>query len=126
MTPCFTKSKSKSSFNRKLGKYSFRYCYGNNRKGNEFMAEKRQEPAFTVTDRRLFTEDGELRKNVGEEQERPKPYSPPPTGVEAPPAPTSKGRAPNPGKTGSQPEIPPFAALGGQASASRSYKKSSG
>ena len=31
------------------------------------MAEKRQESGFTVTDRRLFTEDGELRKDVGEE-----------------------------------------------------------
>jgi hypothetical protein len=31
------------------------------------MAEKRQESGFTVTDRRLFTEDGELRNNVGEE-----------------------------------------------------------
>jgi hypothetical protein len=31
------------------------------------MAEKRQESSFTVTDRRLFTEDGELRKDVSEE-----------------------------------------------------------
>ena len=31
------------------------------------MAEKRQESGFTVTDRRLFTEDGELRKDVPEE-----------------------------------------------------------
>jgi hypothetical protein len=41
------------------------------------MAEKRQEPAFTVTDRRLFTEDGELRKDVPEELETPKPAAPP-------------------------------------------------
>ena len=27
------------------------------------MAEKKQESGFTVTDRRLFTEDGELRKD---------------------------------------------------------------
>jgi hypothetical protein len=33
------------------------------------MAEKRQESGFTVTDRRLFTEDGELRKDVPEEIE---------------------------------------------------------
>jgi hypothetical protein len=41
------------------------------------MAEKRQEPAFTVTDRRLFTEDGELRKDVPEEVEAPKAATPP-------------------------------------------------
>ena len=36
------------------------------------MAEKRQDSGFTVTDRRLFTEDGELRKDVSEEAEAPK------------------------------------------------------
>jgi hypothetical protein len=36
------------------------------------MAEKRQESGFTVTDRRLFTEDGELRKDAGREAEPPK------------------------------------------------------
>ena len=41
------------------------------------MAEKRQESGFTVTDRRLFTEDGELRKDVGEESEPLKPATPP-------------------------------------------------
>jgi hypothetical protein len=47
------------------------------------MAEKKQESGFTVTDRRLFTEDGELRKDVPEESEAPKVVAP------APPAPTS-------------------------------------
>lgn len=32
------------------------------------MAEKRQDSGFTVTDRRLFTEDGELRKDVSQEE----------------------------------------------------------
>jgi Domain of unknown function (DUF1844) len=36
------------------------------------MAEKRQESGFTVTDRRLFTEDGELRKDVPAQAEAPK------------------------------------------------------
>jgi Domain of unknown function (DUF1844) len=36
-----------------------------------FMAEKKEEQAFTVTDRRLFTADGELRKDAAEEQEAP-------------------------------------------------------
>jgi hypothetical protein len=50
------------------------------------MAEKRQESGFTVTDRRLFTEDGELRKDVSEEVEAPKLATPPaaaPTSVPA-------------------------------------------
>jgi hypothetical protein len=34
------------------------------------MTEKKRESGFTVTDRRLFTEDGELRKEVGEESEK--------------------------------------------------------
>ena len=41
------------------------------------MAEKRQESGFTVTDRRLFTEDGELRKDISEEGESPKAIKPP-------------------------------------------------
>lgn len=40
------------------------------------MAEKRQESGFTVTDRRLFTEDGELRKDSREEAEAPKAAAP--------------------------------------------------
>jgi hypothetical protein len=40
------------------------------------MAEKRQESGFTVTDRRLFTEDGELRQEVREEPEAPKAAAP--------------------------------------------------
>jgi hypothetical protein len=41
------------------------------------MAEKKQESGFTVTDRRLFTEDGELRKDAGEEVAPPKAATPP-------------------------------------------------
>lgn len=40
------------------------------------MAERKQDAGFTVTDRRLFTEDGELRKDVAEEVERPKAPTP--------------------------------------------------
>jgi len=46
------------------------------------MAEKRQDSGFTVTDRRLFTEDGELRKDVPEETQAPTASAPavvPPT-----------------------------------------------
>jgi Domain of unknown function (DUF1844) len=41
------------------------------------MAEKKQEAGFTVTDRRLFTEDGELRKDVVEDVAPPKAVDPP-------------------------------------------------
>jgi hypothetical protein len=37
------------------------------------MAEKKEQSSFTVTDRRLFTADGELRKDAVEETESPKP-----------------------------------------------------
>jgi len=47
------------------------------------MAEKKQESGFTVTDRRLFTEDGELRKDVSSEVEASKP-APPPTPIPTP------------------------------------------
>jgi len=47
------------------------------------MPEKKNE-SFTVTDRRLFTADGELRKDVPEEQEQP------PKKVEAAPTPETK------------------------------------
>jgi hypothetical protein len=47
------------------------------------MAEKRQDSGFTVTDRRLFTEDGELRQDVHEERvevsQAPTPPAPVPT-----------------------------------------------
>ncbi len=39
------------------------------------MANRKNE-SFTVTDRRLFTSDGELRKDVPEEQETPAPAKP--------------------------------------------------
>jgi hypothetical protein len=52
------------------------------------MAEKRQESGFTVTDRRLFTEDGELRKDVPDETQAPRavtPTAPAPTMAEQTP-----------------------------------------
>lgn len=37
------------------------------------MADKKNDSSFTVTDRRLFTTDGELRSDIAEEAETPKP-----------------------------------------------------
>jgi hypothetical protein len=50
------------------------------------MADKKEQSTFTVTDRRLFTSDGELRKDVPEETESPKPaaQSPQPAASAAP------------------------------------------
>src|SRR5512141_3030868 len=44
--------------------------------GEGFMAQKKNDASFTVTDRRLFTSDGELRSDAPEEVEAPKPPSP--------------------------------------------------
>jgi len=58
------------------------------------MSEKKQE-SFTVTDRRLFTSDGELRKEVSEEEVSNQPTAQQPakptpsSDAEAPPAPTA-------------------------------------
>src|SRR5438477_1145502 len=48
------------------------------------MAERKNE-SFTVTDRRLFTSDGELRKDVPEEKETPAPAKPSSTEASAVP-----------------------------------------
>jgi len=62
------------------------------------MAEKRQDSGFTVTDRRLFTEDGELRKDAREEVE-PGEAATPPAAV-----PTS---GPNSAQTAARETAPP-------------------
>jgi hypothetical protein len=55
------------------------------------MAEKKQDTGFTVTDRRLFTSEGELRTDVPEEkapaEKPPTETAPKATAVAAPPAP---------------------------------------
>jgi hypothetical protein len=72
------------------------------------MADKRNE-SFTVTDRRLFTADGELRKDVPEKQEP------------APPA-KATGTAPTPAAQSNEPPSPSAAEQSEQA---RAYKDSS-
>jgi hypothetical protein len=59
------------------------------------MADKKQDQAgFTVTDRRLFNADGELRKDINEESEAPK----------APPSATAS-KAPAPEKPATPPPV---------------------
>jgi hypothetical protein len=93
------------------------------------MAEKRQEPAFTVTDRRLFTEDGELRKDVSPEVETPKAATPPtsfPTPAEET-APPSNTVAAFPAETGGivEQEIPAAPTAAEQQAQAAAYRESS-
>ena len=80
------------------------------------MAEKRQESGFTVTDRRLFTEDGELRQEVREEPEAPK---------AAVPAAATPLAVPVIGAEGAAPEVPPMPTAAEQKAQADAYRKSS-
>jgi hypothetical protein len=80
------------------------------------MAEKRQESGFTVTDRRLFTEDGELRQEVREEPEAPK---------AAAPAAAKPQAVPAVGEESAAPEVPPLPTAAEQKAQADAYRKSS-
>jgi hypothetical protein len=90
------------------------------------MAEKRQDSGFTVTDRRLFTEDGELRKDVPEKVEAPQaavPAAPPPAAKE----PASTAAAATPAQTGgvAAQEMPPAPTAAEQQAQADAYRASS-
>ncbi len=97
------------------------------------MAEKRQESGFTVTDRRLFTEDGELRKEAAEEVESPKPATPaapaPTSGQtaakEAAPAANSVAAFPAAADGIATPDIPPAPTAAEQQAQADAYRESS-
>jgi len=89
------------------------------------MAEKRQESGFTVTDRRLFTEDGELRKDVAEEQETPRAPTPPAAAREAAPAVNATAAFPTEADITPGPEIPPMPTATEQQAQAEAYRKSS-
>src|SRR5579872_5161110 len=88
------------------------------------MAEKKNEPSFTVTDRRLFTQNGELRSDVPEEVEAPKP---PAAAVPKEPSPEQKAPQPVPGDGEANLErdmpVPPTSAE--QDAQAAAYKQSS-
>jgi hypothetical protein len=94
------------------------------------MAEKRQESGFTVTDRRLFTEDGELRKDAAEEPAPPKAATAPasaPTSSqtavsETAPAANSAAAIP---AADAGPEIPPPPTASEQQAQADAYRASS-
>jgi hypothetical protein len=92
------------------------------------MAEKRPESGFTVTDRRLFTEDGELRKDVREEVEMPKAATPPPARPatkEAPPAGGSVAPFRTPAEQEQEQDVPPLPTAAEQQEQADAYKESS-
>jgi hypothetical protein len=80
------------------------------------MAEKRQESSFTVNDRRLFTEDGELRKDVAEQPEAPKATTAPAAPAEGAPVSTAEPE---------RPEVPPLPTAAEQKAQADAYRKSS-
>jgi hypothetical protein len=91
------------------------------------MAEKRQESGFTVTDRRLFTEDGELRKDVREEPEAPKATAAPAAVAPAAVAPAAAAPqvVPAIGEAEVGPEVPPMPTAAEQQAQAEAYRKSS-
>ena len=85
------------------------------------MAEKRNDSGFTVTDRRLFTSDGELRSDMAEEVEQPKPEPPVTPKESAPKAPQSAaGDAPAMDR-----EMPPPPTQAEQDAQAAAYRQSS-
>jgi hypothetical protein len=91
------------------------------------MAEKRQDSGFTVTDRRLFTEDGELRKDVSEQAETPRAATPPaPTPAAKEPAPAANPVAPFPAQAGgvAGEEMPPAPTAAEQQAQADAYRAS--
>lgn len=79
------------------------------------MADKKHEQSsFTVTDRRLFTSEGELRTEAAEEPESPKPAAV----AEAPAAQTAAEEPP-------ATEMPPLPTMDEQQAQADAYKKSS-
>jgi uncharacterized protein DUF1844 len=96
------------------------------------MAEKKQESGFTVTDRRLFTEDGELRKDVPEQTEPPKaattPASPASSGPSAAKetAPAANSVATFPAADGiASPDVPAPPTAAEQQAQADAYRESS-
>jgi hypothetical protein len=87
------------------------------------MAEKRQEPSFTVTDRRKFTEDGELRNESEQEQAAPKAATPSPSAepsVSA--APSTPTTTPLPDNSAA--DVPPTPSAAEQQAQADAYRKS--
>lgn len=66
------------------------------------MSESKHDESFKVVDRRLFTAEGELRKDVAEQQDRERESAPPPAKT----APAAKGPVPVPDRTSGAADTP--------------------
>jgi hypothetical protein len=94
------------------------------------MAEKKHEQSsFTVTDRRLFTSEGELRSDLPEEKESPKAVEPPKESTPAATAPVAASSAaetaPEPAsETGEDREMPAPPTNAEQEAQAAAYKQS--
>jgi Domain of unknown function (DUF1844) len=85
------------------------------------MAEKKHEQSgFKVTDRRLFTSEGELRTEVADEPEAPKP-APPPATPQA--TPEVQAAPPAAAKEEATPEMPPLPTAAEQQAQVDAYQK---
>jgi hypothetical protein len=90
------------------------------------MADKKHEPSgFTVTDRRLFTEDGELRRDVPPEAEAPKPAAVPPASSEPAAAKTPPSVGATSGDDVLDRDIPPPPTAAEQEAQENAYRQSS-
>ena len=93
------------------------------------MSEKKQE-SFTVTDRRLFTSDGEPRREVSEEEvstSKPAPPAGPVSASETKPAPNGSepgASAPSSMDSGLDPSAPPNPTADEQKEQADAYRKS--
>ncbi|HST12077.1 MAG TPA: DUF1844 domain-containing protein, partial [Terriglobales bacterium] len=83
------------------------------------MAQRKEEAGFTVTDRRLFTTDGDLRSDVAEEKQE---AAPTPAAVAAPPESAPSENPPSEAGDSRVP-LPPTAAE--QKASDDAYKLSS-
>lgn len=89
------------------------------------MADKKNEQSsFTVTDRRLFTSEGELRSDVPEEKETPK-AAEAPKPAEPKHASTAKSPDPTPVENPEDREMPPPPTNAEQEAQAAAYKQSS-
>src|SRR5258707_6305745 len=88
------------------------------------MAQKNQEESFTVADRRLFTSEGELRKDAPEEAEAPKPATPSAPARQAAPAAQPAALAPEKADGNAEREIPLPPTAAEQDAQAAAYRRS--
>jgi hypothetical protein len=87
------------------------------------MAEKRQDTGFTVTDRRLFTSDGDLRSDAPEE--KPETESKPTMASSSGPVPVATAAPEPPASSVTDPDVPPPPTAAEQKANAEAYRASS-